>query len=64
MQMAMIERNIRAEGVTFVFNNGWRSHWMHPSRIYTEQLKLLVEYYFNGEDLRKLPSGSSMLDAC
>ena len=54
MKMAAIERDIRCQGVTFVFSNGIAEP-MDPSQPdFTEPLKLYVEYYFNGEDLRKL----------
>ncbi len=54
MKMASIECNIRAEGVTFILGNGVAEPLDPSQPELAEQIKLLVEYYFNGEDLRKL----------
>ena len=54
LKMASLERDIRQQGVTFVFENGIAKPLDSSNPDLGDDLKAFVEYFQSGDDLRKL----------
>ena len=62
LRMATLERDIRVKGITFAFSNGIAGPADPSNPNLVDILTLVIEYYQNGDELRKIATAFSKLN--